>query len=1008
MPDHSPNKTDDKGGGISPLSFLFLLVITLCPALSRAQIYDFKTYTIRDGLISNDITCLCQDSYGRLWIGTGDGVSVYDGESFRNYSIVDGLGAGLVNCIIEDTRRKGVMWIGTNGGGVVEFKAGEFSASRLGKSDWTNRVNSITQSKDGRVFCATDDGVYALRNGVSQVLPGPLRRGTFIQATARGDSLLILNASGSLFLYHVPNGEVERPPIAGVPIRIRRFAADTRNRLWAASFDGALVDMTTGRTARGVFTGPAKSLACGKYGRIWISTPDGLYGVDASGRHVHMTTANGLKANDVSSCIVDREGDVWIGTSGRGLEKLEDVNSFQLPVEFEKIPTNNSLAATDRRGHIWIAARSGLKEVWYGMSGRLRSFLHTYRSLRVIGSCSTLQVDSGDMLWLATDEGEVKSFRIERASREPSRLSARETLSVNSYLPGRGVLCLYVDPEGHGWYSRDLAGVLEFDARSDRFRPRVYTTADGLPDNSIRAIFRDREGNVWFGGYIGGLSKFSPVHRAGGMKKYTRANGLPDNSVRAITQDDSGRIWIGTRYGGVVVKAGSRFVPIGMREGLVSDGIWAICFDRNYGEFFGTQLGLQKLGRGNLFERSWSHYGESTPYYAVGTTKAPSGPELLWACSSYGIFITDMNALTHPNVQPVIRLSGMSVNGRRIHIDSLEGEGRKLILQYSQNNITFTFAGISLREEGLLQYRYFLRGVDNDWHALSRRLPVTYAALRPGKYTFEVKAVNAEALQSSSPAAVSFAIVPPYWRTWWFASSVAILLLAGVYFSVRMKVGRLLEIERVRSRIATDLHDDIGSGLTRIAILADVAMRKAAESGASPGYEQAADGPLSTQGILERIGLNARELVDSMSDVVWSMDPRNVTLGDLVTRFRSFAYEVCEAKEIRLEFHEDEEIESLRLDPAVMRTLLLVCKEALNNSIKHSGCSRVRIAIKHTGKRVKVEVTDDGVGLRPGKSSGGHGLDNMRNRARKLGGEFAIRSIPGDGTSINVSIPLEN
>jgi len=220
----------------------------------------------------------------------------------------------------------------------------------------------------------------------------------------------------------------------------------------------------------------------------------------------------------------------------------------------------------------------------------------------------------------------------------------------------------------------------------------------------------------------------------------------------------------------------------------------------------------------------------------------------------------------------------------------------------------------------------------------------------------------------------------------------------------------LLAIERVRSGIATDLHDDIGSGLTRIAILADVASRQTAsleveENRSGKVSEPVPGDDFSASSIVKKIGVHARELVDSMSDVVWSIDPKNFTVADLLARLRSFAYEMCEAKGIVLLFEVDNNISDLRLDPGIMRTLLLITKEGLNNSVKYSGCRTIHVRIDAAPREVRLLLSDDGTGFSYGTDSQGHGLVNMRSRAERLGGKFVLRSSPGSGTVIEVSIP---
>ncbi len=343
------------------------------------------------------------------------------------------------------------------------------------------------------------------------------------------------------------------------------------------------------------------------------------------------------------------------------------------------------------------------------------------------------------------------------------------------------------------------------------------------------------------------------------------------------------------------------------------------------------------------------------------------------------------------------------MNGVEKSIDSLAP------LPYHDNTVSIGFSGVSLRDGKELKYRYRLSGADDNWHSVHGKPRLTYSRLRPGNYSFEVEAINSSGLQSR--AEVSFVIIPPYWMRWWFDLLIVMAVISLVYYAIRTRVRRLIEIEKVRSSIATDLHDDIGSGLSRIAILADVALNQAATSnmkaanGSPAGHSEELDAFTPAHLIL-RIGENSRELVDSMSDVVWSIDPKNVGINDLLMRIRSFAQEICDSKGIVLTFHADDKLKVLRLDARVLRTLLLIAKEGVNNAVKHARCSAVSIELKINRKEIQLRIADDGTGFAGGGSPSGHGLQNMRYRSEKQGGTCKIVSEPGRGTVIDVGIPV--
>jgi len=315
-------------------------------------------------------------------------------------------------------------------------------------------------------------------------------------------------------------------------------------------------------------------------------------------------------------------------------------------------------------------------------------------------------------------------------------------------------------------------------------------------------------------------------------------------------------------------------------------------------------------------------------------------------------------------------------------------------------NLDFFALGFGTGE--VLRYQYKLEGADQDWSAPTDQRSVNYANLSPGKYRFVVRAVNADGLQSSSPAIVAFKILPPIWQRWWFLSIAAIAGSLAIYGGHRYRVGRLIELERVRTRIATDLHDDIGSSLSRMAILSEVVKQQL-------GGKSRQSAPLLTE-----IADSARGLVDSMSDIVWAIDPRRDNLSNVVTRVRQFASDVLEAKKIKWDFQVPPEIDDLKLDAEQRRHVFLIFKEALNNIARHADCKSVLLKINLTHHQLVAEVQDDGSGFvvqqnvqdASTNGRGGHGLKNMERRASQLGGRFTIQSSPGLGTHLKLTVPL--
>jgi signal transduction histidine kinase len=299
-----------------------------------------------------------------------------------------------------------------------------------------------------------------------------------------------------------------------------------------------------------------------------------------------------------------------------------------------------------------------------------------------------------------------------------------------------------------------------------------------------------------------------------------------------------------------------------------------------------------------------------------------------------------------------------------------------------------------------------LEGADPDWLEPSTAQSMVYPNLAPGSYRFLVRAVHADGRVSPQPATVAFTVLPPLWRHGWFVALV--LLGVGLAAAVvhRQRVRRLLAIERVRTRVATDLHDDLGARLSRISILAEVARTRLGPT------------PNGAAQILDEVGATARELIHASSDIAWAVDPTLDDLQSLTVRIRRFASDMLDAQGVTWTFEAPAEGAVERLSPEVRRHVLLIFQEAINNIVRHAGATRVRLSLHVRGRRLEAEIADDGRGFAaqaggpsadgsgrraPGTTAAGRGLQNMVSRARDLGGQVRVDSNPGQGTRIHVS-----
>jgi signal transduction histidine kinase len=316
-----------------------------------------------------------------------------------------------------------------------------------------------------------------------------------------------------------------------------------------------------------------------------------------------------------------------------------------------------------------------------------------------------------------------------------------------------------------------------------------------------------------------------------------------------------------------------------------------------------------------------------------------------------------------------------------------------------QGSLQIDYLGVAVGLGGSLRYQHRFAGDGRDWSDPTRQRTVHFPRLAPGRYEFEVRAVTDDGLISPEPATVSFRLLPPFWRRPWFVVTALAATTALAWSGGRLRVRQLVAVERVRTRIASDLHDEVGAGLTRINFLGELARHRVENAPATAGE------------MLDEIGTEARDLAEATSDIVWAVDPRKDDLGSLVLRLRRFAADLLASQGVDLVFESPADAATMALPPEVRRVLYLVLKEAIHNAAKHAQARRVVVRILARGHEVVAEVRDDGRGFDASQEAaaeevGRRGLVGMRERAASAGGALTVESEPGEGTALTLRMPL--
>ncbi len=961
---------------------------------------------VDDGLPSPTVHGVVADREGALWLATAEGLARYDGVELRTFGRLDGLSPPQIWSVAADA--EGRLWLGSHGLGLLMLvdpaapdpwaASGQMLMGRegLGRfSSWPAGRRGVV----GRVEARAGGGVWLLDEG------------SLVEARPEHDRLILRRAddAGGIVLFHADRagGEPWIVRAGGGADRLERggelcalapeiaaagiadLGSDSAGRLYVAS--ELAVHRARAPAARSCAAlewqalplplAPGeriRTVAPRLRGGLWVGTSLGLWrGEDAAARQADET--RGLPADEVLSIHDDARAGLSIGTLSNGLcrfplEGLELITrgeglsepTFERTVEGR----DGTLYAISESGWFEIRAE-GLEPVagsqndpWRHAGGRI--------------------VADADGFWIGTEAGLA---RIDGPRLEPARaklLGEESGLPPGALFGGSPMAGLAVDAEGVVWAGIAGSGLYRRGPGDQRFLavPGPPSWGEAPPFAFVAAGAGELVTADFLGLRLLSESGVETLELPGG------------SDARSFLRDRAGRLWIGRRYGGlarVVERRGAalRIESWTRSEGLVSDAVWSIAEDRFSRLWLCTGRGLSRFDPESEGIESWTT--------ADGL---PAGPlhhcfidrsGQLWLAGRGGLARLDPASL-EPSSAPDVRWREIVAGGEPLLLrESGNQEPARVTLGPGAAPLVVRVTGTPFARG--LRFRFRLEPpAEALWSDPSPERTVRYAGLGPGRYRLSALAVDSSGAESPAPALLEIEVLAPFWRRGWFVGSIALAMTGLGLAGHRLRLARERDIARVRERLAADLHDDIGAGLARIAILAEVSRR------AAPGAQSAER--------LARIAEGARELVEAMADVVWALRPKRETSADLVQKLHRYAHDTIASQDLTLRFASALPPE-LPLDAGQRRDLLLAGKELLANVSRHAGARAVEIVLDHHKTGVELVVRDDGVGF-TGPRSEGQGLPNLARRAARQGGRFEIRALPSGGTEARFEVATAN
>jgi signal transduction histidine kinase/ligand-binding sensor domain-containing protein len=969
----------------------------LNPALDVSQ-YEHHAWTVRDGFSVGTIFAMAQTPDGFLWLGAEFGLFRFDG--IRSVPWQPPAGQHLPSAPYSLlVTRDGKLWIGTFAG-LVSWSGGKLTPyPELG----AQFVTSLLEDREGTVWAGTlehQGRLCAIRSGTAQCYGQDGAFGTFVWSLGE-DSSGTLWAGAESGLWRWKPGSPKRYATAGMLIDDLSRADDGRLLIGmrGAGLRQLAVDKVEAHPIRSAINPNApmldrdvdsNKLLRDRDGGLWIGTHQrGLIHVH-HGRTDIFKKSDGLSGDIIAGLFEDREGNIWVSTSG-GLDRFRElpVTTISVKQGLSSDYTQSVVAATD--GSIWVGTHDGLtrwkngqttifrKEsglpddsvqsmyqddhgrIW-AFTGHGLAYFNNGRFVAVSGVPSqevySITGDEAGNLWLSGNRGLSHLLEGRLVEHFPwSALGRRQQAKV--ILSDQGGVWLSFWTDG---------GVLYFKDGEVR---ASYTAADGLGKGHVPGLRLDRDGAAWAGTEGGGLSRI----KDGRIATLTTKNGLPCETIHWTIEDDDRSLWLYTACGLVRI----------VRSELDA---WIADPNRR------TEMAVWDAADGvRLRSVAASPYG---PYVA----KSADGK--LWFLPGEGVDVVDPRHLAFNKVPPPV------------HIERIVADDRPYDLRHGMRlpanvrNLRIEYTALSLVAPEKIHFKYKLEGQNQNWHEVINERQATYTNLPPRNYRFRVMASNNSGVWNETGDTLEFSIAPAYYQTNWFLASLVAAFFLTLWALYRLRLRQLARefnanLEgRVdeRLRVARDLHDTLLQSFQGLVPVFQTARNLL------PGQsDRAAE-------VLDEGLHDAADAIVEGRNAIQNLRAKPSLGFDLVSLLSAAGQELAQSPEAEgsAAFRVVVEGSLLPLAPLVKDEIYRIAREVLRNAFRHARAGRIEAEIRYDRGMFRLRIRDDGKGidssvLKEGARTGHWGLPGMHERAKRMGGRLKIWSEPGAGTEAELTVP---
>ena len=1023
-------------GLAAPLFFLIHFTASAqtptLPIKSRAEEYVFKEIKLPGDEPIRDILALVQDSRGFVWMAGKHGLMRYDGHDFKIFHNIPGDTTSIIDTdllslyLLSDTI---LCMGGKHGVSLMDIRTEKITNLANDQDgnpiEW---VNDFYPDEDGTIWIAGLKGLYSLKPDLLGITnhylntppitigdPAFAKRVYCITEHSMDNNRLMLGTECGLISFDkkrdtiheiYPNREAtfwrSHPPvykfiqdgnylwckcwISGVPRfdmvteTWRNFAypksgdrletikgawavsdllLKSEDEIWVCDWDRGLYIFNKNNE---FFSTPKQEQTYNvldkeklnifklKDGALWLSCKDGLWRQNLRAKQFELLDIP-FPHGWVSATLHDEETDEYyfgLHWESYGVACWNSSTrqwTYYQPEIDKKEMFNTNDVFKDSNGFFWVAtSQRGLWQI-DKQSKTLKPFSMPDKNHNHFWNNTIYKVfeDRQNNLWLGTGKFGVARLNPDRTKADYFINDIQNAASLYGTTHFRAI---EEDQYGRIWIG-SRTGFCTFDPKTETFSHEILLKLQktGIRDGYTYSIVKDTTNAMWLTIEGQGLVKVEEqIKDTFHFKVYQTDDGLKDLTLLYMTTDKQGRLWAVNNGLLYLNPYNNSFMLTDERNGLIESvgGDCKITVDRYGNVFCAEQVGVRWLGEAEKYSQS------SVSNLMIENVSINSQPVLDW------------NPYNETGVPRMVK--------------------------HNQNNLTFGYTAICFEDYSQVRYHYKLEGLEKDWNSPTHILEARYTNLKPGKYRFVVD-VSYKGVWLGYNRSVEFSIRQVFWKTWWFILLSTIAVMA-IFYSLYLSRKRQQEKQlQIRTRIASDLHDDVGSTLSSISIMSDLLQSRLDDS---PNAEE----------MLRKIGNNARNMLESMDDIIWSVNPQNDNFYNIIVRIREYAVTLFEPLDIKFTIEVPENIVSLPVPMDVRRNLFLIAKEAMNNAAKYSGCTEAIIDFAYSHSVLKMTITDNGKGFDTSKEYGRNGLRNMQYRGEKIGGKVTIRSTIGKGTTV--------